>query len=360
MRAVLALPIAGALLGALVAAFLDPSFVSVGAVEGSVFGGIGALLLWMKRAGVGARWLGLVAALIAVGGPLLVLFPLRRYHDGGFGGLAWIVAAVALAGIVMVLAIGYRALDLVPPAARAAVLATVSLTAAAVLPWLDVGARMERRETDARNRARAKIARAEELKLQQRDAEERTRRAEERARRRIPGRPLPQAALTDCTKQPTALIAAVEARSPRAVKQVLGRGANPDEGCDFGEGTGDYPLSMALALGEPEIGRALLEAGAHPDLAGPGAPLPLASAIEHGQLDVARELIKRGADVDAKNNGTPLVMIAAASSLPALELLLQAGANPDVMANGRTPLTVAIGSGHQEIAKRLRAEGARQ
>jgi hypothetical protein len=78
---------------------------------------------------------------------------------------------------------------------------------------------------------------------------------------------------------------------------------------------------------------------------------------------VARRLIGAGADVDARNRAgsTPLIEAAKNGSLEVTRLLLQAGADLEARDTGQswTALQWALSGEHEEVAKALRAAGAK-
>ena len=72
-------------------------------------------------------------------------------------------------------------------------------------------------------------------------------------------------------------------------------------------------LLFAARFGQEEILRALLEAGADPNLQAPGESSPLGTACLHGHLDAAELLLEKGADptlLDGANGLTPLHVLA--------------------------------------------------
>jgi ankyrin repeat protein len=67
--------------------------------------------------------------------------------------------------------------------------------------------------------------------------------------------------------------------------------------------------------------------------------------------DIARELIDRGIDLDARDNGeiTPLLHALEVESYDTVEVLLEAGADPNIFDNnGRSPLSKAITQGRED------------
>ncbi|XP_074559638.1 uncharacterized protein LOC141815574 isoform X2 [Curcuma longa] len=63
------------------------------------------------------------------------------------------------------------------------------------------------------------------------------------------------------------------------------------------------------------------------------------------------------ANAETDDNITPLLSAVAAESLPCLELLLEAGADPNVSAGGATPLHIAADNGNRQIINCLIKSG---
>lgn len=151
---------------------------------------------------------------------------------------------------------------------------------------------------------------------------------------------------------------------------------------------GISPVVIALINGHYDAAGALLEAGADPNLADYAGRTALYAAIDFNTmpasnrpspktlenrlsaLDIARMLLDRGADVNVRlarqapyraklDRGndtmlgagtTPLLRAAKAADLPAMQLLLERGADPTLAPtrNGITPLMAAAGLGTAE------------
>lgn len=121
------------------------------------------------------------------------------------------------------------------------------------------------------------------------------------------------------------LFEAIEAEDLPKVELILGEGADPSQ-WDFD----DYcttPLSLAVAVGDIEIVRCLLDAGADINL---GLKTPLGEAVEQGYYEIAILLLARGAAVDplTEDGITPLMSAAARGDLRMVQLLLDYGADP--------------------------------
>jgi len=91
-------------------------------------------------------------------------------------------------------------------------------------------------------------------------------------------------------------------------------------------------------------------------------PLDLFGSAARGDLRGVQDALAHGASVDARNpaGATPLILASASGSLPVIQTLIGAGADVNAADNnGRTPLAAATAGGYDEIARVLRASGAR-
>ena len=126
-------------------------------------------------------------------------------------------------------------------------------------------------------------------------------------------------------------------------------------------GDGFHPLGLAAFFKRPDAVRALLDLGAHVQLAsrnGGFTALHSAVADDAGEAmkDIVRMLLEAGADPNARSasGGTPLHTAAFTGDVPVLQMLLAAGGDPTVTDDkGRTALDIARERGHSEIAAML-------
>jgi uncharacterized protein len=132
------------------------------------------------------------------------------------------------------------------------------------------------------------------------------------------------------------------------------------------------PMSVDLfaAIEAHDLGRVvdLLSKGADPNAteAQHRAWRPLHTAIdeldEGGSIDVVKVLLERGADVngwDGLHEASPIIMALVRNNMPALRLLLEAGADPNVRSReGEGPLRWAADEGNLEMAQLFLKYGA--
>jgi ankyrin repeat protein len=112
-----------------------------------------------------------------------------------------------------------------------------------------------------------------------------------------------------------------------------------------------------IRQGDYGIARLFLDAGMSPSAADEQGTSALMMAAAVGNRDIVDALLERGAEVDARNpSGMTALMWCAASrtsSLPVLERLLAAGADPSASANGLSALPLAATRGNGEAARAL-------
>jgi ankyrin repeat protein len=121
---------------------------------------------------------------------------------------------------------------------------------------------------------------------------------------------------------------------------------------------GDYALHVAVKQGKAAVIDALLAAGADIEGRNNSGYTPLAvAASSGGRIDILRRLIAAGAEVNAEMNSgsTALSLASARSSGVAVDILLEAKADPDL----DKPLLNAVRYGRTDIIKKLVEAGAK-
>ncbi len=176
-------------------------------------------------------------------------------------------------------------------------------------------------------------------------------------------------------------IAARDAKRVRALLKkdpALARAKDPN---------GNSPVLVAAYVGAPEIADLLANAGAQVTIFEAAALgrdetvkdlLAINPALLHarahdgwsllhlaaffGHAELASFLLEQGGDLQAVSRNamanTPLHSAVAGRRGALVRVLLEAGADPDALAHGLTPLHLAAHAGHQPIAELLLAYGA--
>lgn len=151
----------------------------------------------------------------------------------------------------------------------------------------------------------------------------------------------------------SALHAAAVFDHATVVERLLSAGAT----VDARDEAGFTPLLNAARASVPVL-RLLLAAGADPDARANIGWRPIHRLAEHGNAAGLRVLLgATGQHVDVRDSDddpTALIDAAEAGSVECVELLLQAGANPSLSANGQTAADLALWHGHAELGQLLR------
>lgn len=138
----------------------------------------------------------------------------------------------------------------------------------------------------------------------------------------------------------------------------LDRGAN----IEMGTKHGTRPLQLASWVNSDDIARLLLDRGAQIDAVDDSFRTALQLAAQRGRKSVVRLLLDRGAQTDVadENGKTALYVAAALGHCGMTRMLLEAEARWDVVEKhcGYTPLNIAARSGHKDAMQLLVDQGA--
>lgn len=125
---------------------------------------------------------------------------------------------------------------------------------------------------------------------------------------------------------------------------------------------GSTLLLAAISKGQAASVQALLEGGADPNRVGPRGETPVHAAAFSGRPELLELVLAHGGDPDARNpetGATPLVQALLSPNLTQYQVLLRAGADPDIAdRNGDTPLHVAARTNNGGAILELLGKGA--
>ena len=155
----------------------------------------------------------------------------------------------------------------------------------------------------------------------------------------------------------TALIYAMEARKAEAAKYLMELGAD----ISIMDNQNHTALDYANALGLIQLVDSLSrESSGNADAYG---NTPLHQACINGQGEVVKAMLAKGdIDLNARNDEklTPLFMAVMSDNLLIADLLLEAGADPNISgADGNSPLHIAASNENEHIIKNLLAHAAK-
>ncbi|XP_026425973.1 ankyrin-2-like isoform X1 [Papaver somniferum] len=142
------------------------------------------------------------------------------------------------------------------------------------------------------------------------------------------------------------------------VEYLLEKGANPD-GSNDPNSTANTPLHYAVLGGDRKIQTLLLSNGIRINVATrSGTALSYAAVL--GQVDAVKVLLDHHADPNVEMLGvvTPVNSTIINNSLQIMDLLLQAGADPNAKSCGFAPLILAVNYGLTQFVVRLLEAGA--
>ncbi len=149
-------------------------------------------------------------------------------------------------------------------------------------------------------------------------------------------------ARTDVTRvsAPTSLMQAAGQGDLARVQQLMNQGESVNAVSDSGTA-----LTEAAANGKRETMLALLRAGANPNLGvAEGQSSPLHHAAAAGDVPALRVLIAAGANLEHRDGEglTPVAVAVRGGSLPTINALIQAGADINAVMDGRSLLMQAV------------------
>jgi uncharacterized protein len=122
-------------------------------------------------------------------------------------------------------------------------------------------------------------------------------------------------------------------------------------------------LALAAYLGEKDVVKHLLDAGADPNAVAKNETgfTALTGAVAQNHNEVAKMLVENGANVNYSYEGgfTPLIHAAHAGNFELVKLLLERGADPNAKnGEGKTPIAYAREKGHDRVIELLNTYGA--
>jgi ankyrin repeat protein len=144
------------------------------------------------------------------------------------------------------------------------------------------------------------------------------------------------------------LIAAAARNDLKQVGALLKQGVNANATVDR---WGENALMHAVLHGNIDMARALLDAGANPDLQGRGFS-PLGMAALRGHVQIVRLLLRAGADIDRKSSdgNTPIIAATIMHRTDVVRELLSYRPDPSIWnREGRVSLGIAVEEGYKDI-----------
>jgi ankyrin repeat protein len=164
----------------------------------------------------------------------------------------------------------------------------------------------------------------------------------------------------------TALVFAAVKNDGKSVHELVAAGADPN----FALPSGSKALQVAASYKSAAAMKTLVEAGANPNIADSGGNTPLHVAAQIGDVELVKALLAKKADPNARTAKAPagrggggggrrvigeltaLHFAAKAEHEDVMRVLVAAGADPLLKAQGDTPLLMsAAGSGQPRIVK---------
>ncbi|KAK8135510.1 hypothetical protein PG984_003450 [Apiospora sp. TS-2023a] len=165
------------------------------------------------------------------------------------------------------------------------------------------------------------------------------------------------------TRLPTALWAAFDQKKYGSARKLLEKGANPNETL-IKKFEGISLLHHAAKIGDVKAIERLLKHNASVDIRSSKQDTPLMMAVMANHFEAAKMLVENGADVNVMskqyNNATAVIQAAKAGSLPMVHLLCRNGANVKhkTPQDNMSAFLQAVYLGHADCAIYLLALGA--
>jgi len=169
----------------------------------------------------------------------------------------------------------------------------------------------------------------------------------------------------DGKRGPTGFYRAIKAGDLEKVKAFLSVGVIPDQDIDDVPYLAELatPLAAAAKSGNMEIAKLLLSAGADVNKSYVEGYSPFGAALPEHQLDMVKLLLEHGADLKKDiRREMPLTLAIKSRNRELIELLLSAGADPNLGESDRNvlpPIIAAFRMGDRNLLERLVAAGGR-
>ena len=157
-----------------------------------------------------------------------------------------------------------------------------------------------------------------------------------------------------CYNQDTELVKRLLIKAkPSALNKKLTDYSNPIQGT---------PLQISCRIGNLDIVKLLIEAGADKEVKDVARQSPLSIAVTNNHYDIAKYLIEAGADINSKgpNNLQPIHFACAHGSRKIIELLLLSGVDInqlDALKSSLLEFTTNLNGGNLEATKTLIENG---
>ena len=167
----------------------------------------------------------------------------------------------------------------------------------------------------------------------------------------------------DGKRGPTGFYRAIKAGDLEKVKAFLSVGVIPDQDIDDVPYLAELatPLAAAAKSGNMEIAKLLLSAGADVNKSYVEGYSPFGAALPEHQLDMVKLLLEHGADLKKDiRREMPLTLAIKSRNRELIELLLSAGADPNLGESDRNvlqPIIAAFRMGDRNLLERLVAAG---